>query len=109
MFGPSGIWYVYFCYGIHWMLNIVTGPTGYPAAVLIRGAGGISGPARLTKALDIDGKLNQRVADPASGLWIEREGPVEDLRITTSPRIGVNYAGPDWSQRHYRFLLGPSA
>src|SRR3989344_4993889 len=49
MFGKAGQFYVYFTYGIHWMLNIVTGPKDYPAAILIRGVEGISGPARITK------------------------------------------------------------
>jgi DNA-3-methyladenine glycosylase len=53
MFGPPGIFYVYFVYGMHWMLNVVTGPVGYPAAVLIGGVKVIIGPGRLRKALRI--------------------------------------------------------
>ena len=47
MFGPPGTWYVYFIYGMYWMLNIVTEKRGYPAAVLIRGTKEVSGPGRL--------------------------------------------------------------
>jgi DNA-3-methyladenine glycosylase len=104
MFGPAGIWYVYLCYGIHSLLNIVTGPPGYPAAILIRGAGEIHGPGRLTKALSISGAMNRRPAQPESGLWIETGEPVHPEKIVATSRVGVAYAGEDWSQRPYRFV-----
>ena len=107
MFGPAGIWYVYLCYGVHWMLNIVTGPEDYPAAVLIRGAGSLYGPGRLTRALAISGELNRQPASLATGLWIEHGDPVEAQAVLTAPRVGVDYSGPDWSQRHYRFIAPP--
>jgi DNA-3-methyladenine glycosylase len=106
MFGPPGTFYVYFVYGMHWMLNVVTGPVGYPAAVLIRAVDGIVGPARLTKALAINGALNGHPATNATGLWFS-EGPQPPRRqIMRSARIGVDYAGPVWSLKPYRFTLG---
>jgi len=105
MFGPAGSWYVYFCYGMHWMLNAVTGPADYPAAVLIRAAGGISGPARLTKAMGISGELNRKPIVPGSKLWVETGDRVAETDYITTPRIGVHYAGPDWGTRPYRFLV----
>lgn len=106
MFGPAGYWYVYFTYGIHWMLNIVTGPKNYPAAVLIRGVDGVNGPARVTKFFKIDKKLNNKPASAKTGLWLENGGArVKKSQIKKSPRIGVAYAGPVWSKKHYRFYL----
>jgi DNA-3-methyladenine glycosylase len=107
MFGAAGVWYVYLCYGVHWMLNIVTGPEEYPAAVLIRGAGELNGPGRLTRALAITGELNRKPAGRESGLWLEEGRPVAPQAILTAPRVGVDYAGPDWSSRHYRFIAPP--
>lgn len=104
MFGAAGYWYVYFTYGIHWMLNIVTGPRGYPAAVLIRGLEGIPGPGRLTKKLGITGALNGKPATKRSGLWIE--APTKKIprwRIIASERIGIDYSGPIWTKKKWRF------
>jgi DNA-3-methyladenine glycosylase len=85
------------------MLNVVTGPVNYPVAVLIRGVEGIVGPARLTKSLGITGHLNGRVANEQTGLWFG-EG-IRPTHVTRSARIGVEYAGPVWSSKPYRFLL----
>lgn len=109
MFGEAGHWYVYFIYGVHWMLNVVTEREGFPAAVLFRGVGEWNGPGKLTKAMQIDKLLNSRPADRRSGLWIEDRGvEVPPGDIVRTPRIGVDYAGSIWAAKPYRFLL-PSA
>jgi DNA-3-methyladenine glycosylase len=107
MFGPAGCWYVYFIYGIHWMLNAVTGRDGYPSAVLLRGAGPWIGPARLTKALAIDKQFNALPASRPTGLWIEDRGlKIARGRVRRTPRIGVEYSG-EWAAKPYRFVLDP--
>lgn len=108
MFGPAGVWYVYLVYGMHWMLNVVTGEEGYPAAVLIRAAGEWTGPARLTKALGITGSLNRTHAAAESGLWIEDGPAVPAPSVLRTPRIGVDYAGA-WALKEYRFLIEDEA
>mgnify|MGYP001619741508 CR=1 FL=1 len=106
MFDKAGNWYVYFTYGMHWMLNLVVGPENYPAAVLIRGTDKISGPARITKYLKIDGKFNGKSANKKTGLWIEDRGvKIKLSKIKSAKRIGVDYAGPYWSRRKLRFYL----
>ena len=105
MFGPAASWYVYLCYGIHEMLNLTTGPVGYPAAILIRGLQGVPGPGRLTKRLGIDRRFNGRPASRETGLWIEDSLlPMDEESIDATPRIGVDYAGEYWAQRPYRFV-----
>ncbi len=106
LYRSGGCWYVYLCYGIHEMLNLVTGPEGRPAAVLIRGLDTINGPGRLTRRLGIDRKLNGMPADPSSGLHLE-EGltPLPRGSIRWGPRIGVDYAGPVWAAKPWRFWV----
>lgn len=106
MFREAGHIYIYFVYGMHYMLNIITGEKDYPSAILIRGLEGINGPARITKRLGIDKKLNGKILGKGSGLWIEKiEKKIKDKDIKQAPRIGVHYAGPIWSKKKWRFFL----
>ncbi len=106
MFGPPGHWYVYLCYGVHWLLNLVTAEAGYPSAVLIRGVQGSNGPGKLTRALGIDKRFNSASCSVQSGLWIESLPADHGMRqsaVKCSGRIGVGYAGDHWAQVPWRF------
>lgn len=113
MYGEAGRWYVYFTYGMHFMLNIVIGAKDYPSAILIRGTDKIIGPARLTKFLKIDRRLNDMPANKKSGLWIEDRGTTskklksksQKYKIIATPRIGIAHSGPVWSKKKLRFVL----
>ncbi len=110
MYAAGGRWYVYLCYGMHEMLNLVSGPKDWPAAVLIRGVEGISGPGRLTRSLAINRTLNSAAAARPSGLWLEDRGVRVPRRLLqATPRIGVGYAGPVWSKKPWRFTFDPAA
>ena len=106
--GPGTI-YVYFTYGIHWMLNIVCEDEGFPAAVLIRGLASdemrLDGPARLTKHLRIDKMLNARMLGKQTGLWVEDRGArIPRNAITRTPRVGIPNRGV-WTDKPWRFVL----
>jgi DNA-3-methyladenine glycosylase len=111
MFGPGGHWYVYFIYGMYYMLNVVVGKKDYPAAILIRGVMSldgkhINGPGKLTRELHIDKRLNTQYISPESGLWIEESNiKVPKKHIYATPRIGVQYSGELWAQKPYRFVF----
>lgn len=125
MYGPPGRAYVYFTYGMHWCLNAVTGPEGYPAAVLIRAlvplegqeviaarragvkpAQWTDGPAKLTRALAIDGSLNGcDLSDPASGLWIEPGQPPAAGDILCAPRVGLHNVPEPWKSMPWNFRI----
>jgi DNA-3-methyladenine glycosylase len=109
MFGPGGVSYVYLCYGIHQMFNIVTGRAGDGQAVLIRAIAphlGLAddptigrGPGKVTQALALDRSHDRR--DLAQGDLFVASALVPP-RIARGPRIGVAYAGA-WAQRPLRF------
>jgi DNA-3-methyladenine glycosylase len=121
MYGPPGVAYVYFTYGMHWMLNVVTEPEGFPAAVLIRailpvdGVEIISarrlgrdtlGPAKLTQALGVDEAFNGAdLCNPVSGLWIETGVAVVEREIITGPRVGLNTVPEPWKSIPWRFRI----
>jgi len=106
MFGEAGRWYVYLIYGMYWMLNIVTGPKNYPAAILIRGVKDADSPGRLTKYFKINKSFNGKIAYQSTGLWIEDRGVrIKPLEISRTKRVGIAYAGPLWAGRRYRFLI----
>lgn len=109
MFGPPGRAYVYLCYGVHWMLNFTTREKGYPAAVLLRGVGGIEGPGRTTRHFQINSRHNEQVLSRVNGLWVEDDGyQVGAEAIHRAPRVGIDYAGAEWAAKPWRFIWQPS-
>ena len=103
MYENGGKAYIYLCYGIHNMLNIVTGVKGFPEAVLIRGAGEFNGPGKLTKALKIDRSLNWENLIDSDNLWIEDDG--SQYSYKTDRRVGIAYAQEEDRNRLWRFLI----
>nr|WP_317199603.1 DNA-3-methyladenine glycosylase [uncultured Psychrobacter sp.] len=124
MYQSGGVFYVYLTYGVHLMLNLVTGAANSPESVLIR-AGFLSaesdrladeqtlsadkqlthpkqfaGPGKLTKRLQIDKSLYDKPIDPKSAVWIEDDGCAPPVSLR--PRIGIDYAGEakDWLLRY---------
>ncbi len=109
LFGPPGHAYVYLCYGIHEMLNVVTEEDGFPAAILLRAVEChgilIDGPGRVTRAFGIDRRLNRWDLTTGRTLWFEDRGEsVPRGALKTYPRIGVDYAG-EWAEKPWRFRL----
>jgi DNA-3-methyladenine glycosylase len=103
MYDQGGFAYIYLIYGIHWMLNIVTGQPGNPQAVLIRGLKGIPGPGLVTRRLGIDRTFHGEDLVNSSRLWIE--DPDEHPEFVCTPRIGINYATEPWKSHPWRFVM----
>ena len=110
MFGPPGHAYVYFIYGMHFCMNVVTEREGHAAAVLLRAvepvknvAGKTSGPGLLCRAMEIDRRLNGHDL-LSDNFFIAAPEIAEDFSVVRRPRIGVDYA-KHWARRHLRFLI----
>lgn len=102
LYERGGVFYVYLCYGIHWLLNAVTGEESRPQGVLIRACEGFPGPGRLTKALEIDGRFTGEAVDACAGLrFAPREG---SWLISSAPRVGIDYADAEDRERPWRFI-----
>lgn len=111
MYGKPGIAYVFFIYGLHYLLNVVTETEGHGSAVLFRGVEPLEGfppgaktdgPAKLTKAMGIGKEWNRWDLTLGSELWLAAGEPVETIAVGT--RIGVDYAG-DWAHEHLRYWV----
>lgn len=121
MWGPGGHAYVYFCYGAHWMLNLVTGPAGTGGAVLIRGCQVVAGlelicqrrgrrpcgdllagPGKVAQALAVTGDFNGEPLFVPGGLEL-RAGTLA-AAFQATPRIGIGFARPEDRDAPLRFL-----
>ena len=103
MYGDAGTIYIYLCYGMHWLLNIVTGEKEQPEAVLIRACLEAPGPGRLTKKLGITGILNGKSVVDSPALWIGDDGFT--CSVTTDKRVGIGYASQEDQDRLWRFRI----
>ena len=103
MYREAGTIYIYLCYGMHWMLNIVTGEKEQPEAVLIRACTEAPGPGKLTKKLGITGALNGHSVVDSAELWIEDDG--FRCKIETDKRVGIGYASQEDQDRLWRFKI----
>lgn len=123
MFGPAGVSYVYFVYGMHFMFNVVTEKKGQPCAVLLRGLFPLegeeemarrrgrsgrelaNGPAKLCQAMGIDCSLNGIDVVRGQDLWFEEYRSVSEDEISCGPRVGIDYADPMDREAPWRFWL----
>ena len=114
LYGDGGTAYVYLVYGLHWLLNFATAGAGKPEGVLVRGIlfdpDGerrlLAGPGRVSQALRIDKKLDGVDTTTSAELWVEDRGVrFAADRVKRGPRVGIEFAGPYWAAREWRFWV----
>ena len=114
LYGDGGTVYVYLVYGMHWLLNFSTAGHGIPEGVLIRAvlvdpagdATSLVGPGRVCRYLKIDKRLDRADAASSRQLWLEDRGiRIPASRIRNGPRVGIDYAGPYWAARPWRYWI----
>jgi DNA-3-methyladenine glycosylase len=125
MYGAPGHAYIYFTYGMHWMLNFVTEEAGFPAAVLIRAVLPLegqevlaarrkgqpshlwtNGPAKLCQAFGIRGELNGiDLCNAQAHIFVEHGQPIPDSSVTIGPRVGLNNVPEPWRSIPWRYRV----
>lgn len=124
MFSQGGVSYVYLCYGIHYLFNIISGDEGNPHAILVRGIEPVTGietmlvrrnmtglapritagPGAVAQALGLN-KTHNALSLQGQTVWLEDRGELDAMEtIITGPRVGMNFEGP-WHSIHWRFSL----
>lgn len=106
LYADAGSIYVYLCYGMHWLMNVITGDLGDPQGVLIRACLDAPGPGRLTKKLGITGEFNRQSILTSPSIWIEDDG--FRCTVETDKRVGIGYASQEDQDRLWRFKIGTS-
>ena len=102
LYADAGTVYVYLCYGVHNLMNIITGDIEDPQGVLIRACQGYSGPGKLTKALGIT-RAHNRLSILGEEVWIEDDG--QRFEIRTDKRVGIGYASQEDQDKPWRFVI----
>jgi DNA-3-methyladenine glycosylase len=102
MYGEGGRIYIYLIYGMYWMLNFVTSVKDEPQAVLLRGIEGFNGPGKLSRALELDKSFYGEQLSISTRIWVEES--TERSSLICTPRIGIDYAGPKWSGKLWRWV-----
>jgi len=132
MWGPPGHAYIYFTYGMHWMINLVTEAEGFPAAILLRAILPCEGqtrmqrrrsawrrarsarpladleladgPAKICQALGLDGRWNgYDLCSSKSRLFVEKRPAVK--QVTAGPRVGLDSVPEPWKSIEWRFQV----
>lgn len=104
MYSAGGHVYIYFIYGMYWLLNITAGKEGDSECVLIRGLDKSNGPGKLCRYLGLDKSFYGEDLTASQRIWLEDRFE-KKAKIKSSARIGIDYAGPYWSKRKLRFLF----
>jgi DNA-3-methyladenine glycosylase len=111
---PGGYIYIYLVYGMHWQFNISTRGEGKPECVLIRATENLklktknlaNGPGKLCKYLKLDKSFYGEDLCHSKRIWLENRGEkIPKKNIKSGPRIGIDYAGPYWSKKPWRFWI----
>ena len=103
MYSEGGKVYVYLIYGMYWMLNFVSGEENHPQAVLIRGIDDIIGSGKVGRELKMDKSFYGEDLLTSNRIWLEDAPDIKNFE--TAPRIGIDYAGEEWKNKPWRFIL----